>query len=161
MQKIITHLWFDSQAEEAAKFYVALFKNSRIKGTTRYPKSAVAVAGRPEGSVMSVNYELDGQEFIAINGGPQFKFSEAISLLVQCESQEEIDALWDKLLQGGEAQACGWLKDKYGLSWQIAHVDVGKMVHDPDPAKVDRLMQAMFKMQKLDVKVLKQAYEHG
>jgi predicted 3-demethylubiquinone-9 3-methyltransferase (glyoxalase superfamily) len=139
---------------------VSAFKNSRITGISHYPKSAVAVAGRPEGSVMTVTFELDGQQFIALNGGPHFKFSEAISLLVQCESQEELDTLWDKLLQdGGKVQQCGWLTDKYGLSWQISHVDLDKMIHDPDPARIDRMMQAMFQMKKLDVPALKRAYE--
>lgn len=160
MQKIVTHLWFDHQAEEAARFYVSLFKNSRIKAISRYPKSAEGVAGKPAGSVMTVAFELDGQEYIALNGGPHFKFSEAISLLVQCESQAEMDRLWDKLLEGGgEEQACGWLKDKYGVSWQISHVALEKLVYDPDPAKVDRMMQVMFKMKKLDVDRLQQAAE--
>jgi predicted 3-demethylubiquinone-9 3-methyltransferase (glyoxalase superfamily) len=155
MQKIVTHLWFDTQAEEAARFYVSLFKNSRIKAVSRYPKSAEPVAGKTAGSVMTVAFELDGQEYIALNGGPQFPFSEAISLLVQCESQEEMDRLWDKLLEGGgQEQACGWLKDKYGLSWQISHVSLEKLVYDPDPAKVDRMAQAMFTMKKLDVQRL-------
>lgn len=158
MQRIVTHLWFDHQAEEAARFYVSLFKNSRIKAISRYPKSAEGVAGKPAGSVMTVAFELDGQEYIALNGGPHFKFSEAISLLVQCESQAEIDRLWAKLLEGGgQEQACGWLKDKYGLSWQISHVSLEQLVYDPDPAKVDRMMQAMFKMKKLDVAQLQHA----
>jgi predicted 3-demethylubiquinone-9 3-methyltransferase (glyoxalase superfamily) len=161
MQKIVTHLWFDSQAEEAAKFYVSAFKNSRIKSLSRYPAAAVAVTGKPEGSVMTVTFELDGQEFIALNGGPHFKFTEAVSLLVQCESEKELDELWDKLLEGGEVQQCGWLKDKYGLSWQISHVDLEKIVNDPDPVKVGRMMQAMFQMKKLDVPALKRAYAQG
>ncbi len=158
MPRIVVHLWFDNQAEEAARFYVSLFKNSRIKAVSRYPKSAEAVAGKSAGSVMTVAFELDGQEYIALNGGPQFKFNEAASLLVQCESQEEIDRLWARLLEGGgQEQACGWLKDKYGLSWQISHVALEKLVYDADPAKVDRMMQAMFKMKKLDVAQLQQA----
>jgi predicted 3-demethylubiquinone-9 3-methyltransferase (glyoxalase superfamily) len=158
MQKIVTHLWFDTQAEEAARFYVSLFKNSRIKGIAHYPKSAEGVAGKPAGSVMVVSFELDGQEYIALNGGPQFKFTEAISLLVQCESQEEIDRLWAKLLEGGgQEQACGWLKDKYGVSWQLSHPALDEIVFDRDTAKVDRMMQAMFKMKKLDVARLQQA----
>ena len=158
MQKVVTHLWFDHQAEEAARFYVSLFKNSRIKSISRYPKSAEPVAGKPAGSVMTVAFELDGQDYVALNGGPQFKFNEAVSLLVQCESEEELDRLWNKLLaDGGQEQPCGWLKDKFGLSWQISHVDLEKLVYDPDPAKVDRMMQAMFKMKKLDVRRLKEA----
>jgi predicted 3-demethylubiquinone-9 3-methyltransferase (glyoxalase superfamily) len=160
MPKIVTHFWFDTQAEEAARFYVSLFKNSRIKAISRYPKSAEPVAGKAAGSVMTVAFELDGQEYIALNGGPQFKFTEAVSLLVECESQEEMDRLWNKLLEGGgEEQACGWLKDKYGLSWQISHVALEKLVYDPDPAKVDRMAQAMFSMKKLDVARLQQAAE--
>ena len=162
MPKIVTHLWFDHQAEEAARFYVSLFKNSRIKAISRYPKSAEAVAGKPAGSIMTVAFELDGQEYIALNGGPHFKFNEAVSLLVECESQAEIDRLWAKLLEGGgQEQACGWLKDKFGLSWQISHVSLEKLVYDPDPAKVDRMMQAMFKMKKLDVDQLQQAAASG
>ena len=158
MQKIVTHLWFDHQAEEAARFYVSLFKNSRIKAISRYPKSAESVAGKAAGSVMTVSFELDGQEYIALNGGPQFPFNEAISLLVQCESQEEMDRLWNKLVEGGgQEQACGWLKDKYGVSWQISHVSLEKLVYDPDPEKVGRMAQAMFSMKKLDVATLEQA----
>lgn len=158
MQRIVTHLWFDHQAEEAARFYVSLFKNSRIKATSRYPKSAESVAGKPAGSVMTVAFELDGQEYIALNGGPHFKFNEAVSLLVECESQEEMDRLWAALLEGGgQEQACGWLKDKFGLSWQISHVSLEKLVYDPDPAKVDRMMQVMFKMKRLDVAQLQAA----
>jgi predicted 3-demethylubiquinone-9 3-methyltransferase (glyoxalase superfamily) len=158
MQRIVTHLWFDTQAEEAARFYVSLFKNSRIKGIARYPKSAEAVAGKPAGSIMTVEFELDGHQYIALNGGPQFKFTEAVSLLVECESQDELDRLYAGLLEGGgQEQACGWIKDKFGLSWQISHVALEKLVYDPDPAKVDRVMQAMLKMKKLDVARLQQA----
>ncbi len=158
MQKIVTHLWFTDQAEEAARFYVSLFKNSRLKAISYYPKSAEAVSGRPAGSVLTVSFELDGQEYIALNGGPDFKFNEAISLLVKCESQEEMDRLYDGLIaDGGKAQPCGWLKDKYGLSWQISHVALEKLVFDPDPAKVDRMMAAMFSMTRLDVARLQEA----
>ena len=160
MQKIVTHLWFDTQAEEAARFYVSLFKNSRIKAISRYPKSAEPVAGKPAGSVMTVAFELDGQEYIALNGGPHFKFSEAISLLVKCESQEVMDRLWSRLLEdGGQEQQCGWLKDKYGVSWQISHVALEQLVFDPDLEKVDRMSQAMFNMKKLDVARLQKAAE--
>ena len=158
MQRIVTHLWFDSQAEEAARFYVSLFKNSRIKAISRYTKSVEAVAGKPAGSVMTVSFELDGQEYIALNGGPNFKFNEAISLLVQCESQEEMDRLWTKLTEnGGQEQPCGWLKDKYGVSWQISHVALEKFIYDTDTAKVDRMMKAMLQMKKIDVAKLQQA----
>jgi len=158
MQRIVTHLWFDTQAEEAARFYVSLFKNSRVKAISRYTKSVEAVAGKPAGSVMTVSFELDGQEYIALNGGPNFKFNEAISLLVQCESQEEMDRLWTKLTEnGGQEQPCGWLKDKYGVSWQISHVALEKFIYDTDTAKVDRMMQAMLKMKKIDVAKLQQA----
>lgn len=158
MPKIVTHLWFNDQAEEAAKFYVSVFKNSRIKAVSRYPKSAEAVSGKPAGSVMTVSFELNGKEFIALNGGPHFQFNEAISLLVECESQQEMDRLWEQLTaDGGKPQPCGWLKDKYGVSWQISHVELEKLVYDPDPARVDRLMQAMFKMSKLDARQLQEA----
>lgn len=161
MQKIVTHLWFNDQAEAAANFYVSLFKNSSIGAISRYPKSAEGVAGRPVGSVMTVSFTLDGQEYIALNGGPHFKFSEAISLLVKCDSQEEIDRLWAKLTaDGGQEQPCGWLKDKYGLSWQISHTELEQLVH-ADPAKVDRMFQAMLKMIKLDVRKLQQAAHAG
>lgn len=158
MQKIITHLWFDSQAEEAANFYVSVFKSSKVVGISRYTAAASEVAGRPKGSVMTVEFELDGQKFIALNGGPQFKFSEAISLLVNCTSQEEIDKLWQKLSSGGEDGPCGWLKDKYGLSWQIVPTVLAEMVRDPDAKKVDRVMSAILKMKKLDLRKLEQAY---
>lgn len=158
MPKIVTHLWFNDQAEEAAAFYVSVFKNSRIKAVSRYPKSAEAVSGKPAGSVMTVSFELNGKEFIALNGGPHFQFNEAISLLVECESQQEMDRLWEQLTaDGGKPQPCGWLKDKYGVSWQISHVELEKLVYDPDPARVDRLMQAMFKMSKLDARQLQEA----
>lgn len=159
MQKIVTHLWFNDQAEAAANFYVSLFKNSRIKAISRYPKSAEAVSGRPAGSVMTVAFVLDGQEYIALNGGPHFQFSEAISLLVECESQEEIDRLWSKLTaDGGKEQPCGWLKDKYGLSWQISHAGLDQLIYT-DPAKADRMFAAMLTMTRLDVRRLQEAAE--
>lgn len=158
MQKIITHLWFDNQAEEAANFYVSVFKNSKVGAIARYTAAASEVAKRPKGSVMTVEFELDGQQFIALNGGPEFKFSEAISVLVNCTSQEEIDRLWQKLSSGGEEGPCGWLKDKYGLSWQITPTVLREMVRDPDAKKADRVMSAMLKMKKLDLRRLEQAY---
>jgi len=159
MQKIITHLWFDDQAEAAAKFYTSLFRNSRIGRTTRYPENVAGMIGMRAGSVMTVEFELDGQLFYALNAGPTFKFNESISLFVNCENQAEIDALWNRLLEGGQAQQCGWLKDKYGLSWQIVPTVLGEMQHDPDPEKVSRVMGAMMRMIKLDIKALQQAYD--
>ena len=155
MQKIIPFLWYDSQAEEAAKFYTSIFKQSKITNLTRYG----AAGPGPAGSVMTVAFELDGQEFIALNGGPQFKFTEAISLSVTCTTQEEVDHFWEKLSEGGEQGPCGWLKDKYGLSWQVNPTILGEMLADPDPRKAGRVMEAMLKMKKIDIKVLKQAYE--
>src|SRR6059036_2535986 len=159
MQKIITHLWFDNQAEEAARFYVSLFKNSKILSVARYGEAGSKVAGRPQGSVMTVRFQLEGQEFIALNGGPHFKFTEAISLLVNCQTQAEVDELWEKLSQGGEKGPCGWLKDKYGLSWQIFPTLLGEMLQDKDAEKSERVMKALLQMNKLDIKTLKQAYE--
>jgi predicted 3-demethylubiquinone-9 3-methyltransferase (glyoxalase superfamily) len=154
MQKIITHLWFDDQAEQAARLYTASFKNSKIGKITRYGDAGAAISGRQKGSVMSVEFELDGQQFYALNGGPMFKFNEAVSLFVNCEDQAEVDALWGKLLQGGQAQQCGWLKDKFGVSWQIVPTVLGKMMQDPDPKKVESVMQAVLKMVKLDIAAL-------
>jgi predicted 3-demethylubiquinone-9 3-methyltransferase (glyoxalase superfamily) len=153
-QKITTFLWFDNNAEEAAKFYVSVFKNSRILETTRYTDAGPG----PEGSVMTVSFELDGEQFTALNAGPQFKFTEAISLVVHCESQEEVDYFWDKLTaDGGQESDCGWLKDKYGLSWQITPDALIELIKDSDRAKVKRVMEAMMKMKKLDIKTLEQA----
>lgn len=159
MQKITPFLWFDNQAEEAMKFYVSLFKNSKIVSLSRYGESGAKAAGRPKGTVMTGTFQLDGQEFVAINGGPHFKFTEAISLVVNCETQEEVDKVWEKLSEGGSEGQCGWLKDKYGLSWQIVPTALGKMVSDPDPAKAERVMKAMLPMKKIDLKTLKRAYD--
>lgn len=149
MKKITPFLWFDTQAEEAMKFYVSIFKNSKVLGVTP----------GPEGRAMSVSFELEGQEFIGLNAGPQFKFNEAISFFVDCETQEEVDELWRKLTaEGGEESMCGWLKDKYGLSWQIIPRGLGQMLNDPDPARAQRVMQAMLKMNKIDLAGLEQAY---
>jgi predicted 3-demethylubiquinone-9 3-methyltransferase (glyoxalase superfamily) len=156
MQKIVTFLWFDNQAEEAANFYVSLFNNSKIGSVRRYGKAGPG----PEGSVMSVTFQLEGQEFFALNGGPHFKFTPAISLFVNCESQEEVDQLWDKLSAGGRKDRCGWLQDKYGLSWQIIPTALGKLMGDPDPQKSSRVMKAMLQMDKIDVKKLNEAYEN-
>lgn len=155
MQKITPFLWFDDQAEEAANFYVSIFKNSKIVNIARYGEAGPG----PAGTIMTVAFELNGQEFTALNGGPEFKFTEAISFFVNCESQQEVDELWEKLSEGGEEGPCGWLKDKYGLSWQIVPTVLGEMLNDPDPAKAQRVTKAMLQMQKIDIAGLKQAYE--
>jgi predicted 3-demethylubiquinone-9 3-methyltransferase (glyoxalase superfamily) len=155
MQKITPFLWFDDQAEEAMNFYVSIFKNSKVGSITRYGEAGPG----PKGTVMSATFNLDGQEFFALNGGPLFKFTEAISLFVNCETQQEVDELWDKLSAGGKKDRCGWLKDKYGLSWQIIPSVLGKMLGDKDADKAKRVMQAMLKMDKLDIKKLEQAYQ--
>ncbi len=153
MQKITPFLWFDGQAEEAVKFYTSIFKNSKLKKIARYTK----VGPGPEGSVMTVAFTLNGQDFVALNGGPNFKFTEAISLVVNCETQAEVDSYWKKLSAGGKKVACGWLKDKYGLFWQITPTMLTKLIADKDPDKVNRVMTAMMKMVKLDIKKLKAA----
>ncbi len=155
MQKITTFLWFNDNAEEAAKFYTSIFKNSKIGKITRYGDAGPG----PKGTVMTVIFELAGQEFMALNGGPQFKFTEAISLMVKCQSQKEVDELWEKLSEGGEKGPCGWLKDKFGLSWQVDPTVLGKMLSDSDPRKSQRVMKAMLKMSKIDIAALKRAYE--
>jgi predicted 3-demethylubiquinone-9 3-methyltransferase (glyoxalase superfamily) len=157
MQKITPFLWFNDQAEEAMNFYVSIFKNSKTGRVTRYPKDSPG----PEGKVMSVTFQLEGQEFMGLNGGPMFKFTEAISLFVDCETQEEVDELWARLSAGGEPGRCGWLKDKYGLSWQIIPRALMKLTQDPDPKKSQRVMQAMLKMSKIEVKALQEAYDQG
>ncbi len=159
MQKITPCLWFDDQAEEAAKFYVSIFKNSKIGNMTRYGEAGATVSGRPKGSVMTVTFEIEGQEFVALNGGPHFTFSEAISLMVKCETQQEIDEMWEELSHGGEEGPCGWLKDKYGLSWQIVSPEWNEMLRDKDVEKSERVMRAILQMTKPDIKALKQAYE--
>jgi predicted 3-demethylubiquinone-9 3-methyltransferase (glyoxalase superfamily) len=159
MQKITPCLWFDNQAEEAVNFYTSIFKNSKIGKVARYGEAGAKVSGRPKGTVMTVTCELDGQEFMALNGGPLFKFTEAISLAVNCKTQEEIDEFWEKLSAGGEKGVCGWLKDKYGLSWQIVPTVLGEMMQDKDAEKTERVMKALLQMEKLDIKKLQQAYE--
>jgi len=162
MQKISAFLWFDSQAEEAAKFYVGIFKNSKLGRITRYDDEVAEKIGRPAGSVMTVEFQLEGVEFVALNGGPQFKFTEAISFSVNCETQDEIDYFWEKLsADGGSTGPCGWLKDKFGLSWQVSPVVLGDMLADPDPAVAGRVMKAMMEMEKIDIAALKKAYESG
>jgi|SRR5690242_10003091 predicted 3-demethylubiquinone-9 3-methyltransferase (glyoxalase superfamily) len=153
MQKITPFLWFDTQAEEAAKFYVSLFPKSKILKTARYGEAGPG----PKGSVMTVEFELDGQRMIALNGGPQFKFTEAISLSVDCKDQKEVDHYWSRLSQGGQESMCGWLKDRYGLSWQVNPTILGKMLSDPDPKKAKRVMESMLKMQKIDIAALEAA----
>lgn len=160
MQRITPCLWFDDQAEQAAKFYTEVFKNSRIKKISRYGKQGYEIHHRPEGSVMTVEFELDGQTFTALNGGPIFKLNEAISLQVDCATQEEVDYYWEKLSEGGDekAQQCGWLKDKYGLSWQIVPRVLVEMLNDPDAKKSQRVMAALLKMKKIEIETLKRAY---
>jgi predicted 3-demethylubiquinone-9 3-methyltransferase (glyoxalase superfamily) len=153
-QKIVTYLWFDGQAEEAAKHYTSIFKNSKILSVTRYGDAGPG----PKGTAMIVNFQLEGQEFIALNGGPQFKFTEAISLLVNCDTQKEVDDLWNKLSAGGEEGQCGWLKDKFGLSWQIIPTVLTELIQDRDPEKSKRAMQAMLQMKKIDIAALKRAH---
>src|SRR4030095_1551008 len=159
MQRISPFLWFDDKAEEAVKFYTSIFKNSKITNVARYGEAGAQVSGRPKGSVMTVAFQLDGQEFIALNGGPQFKFTEAVSFVVNCQTQEELDEYWKKLSDGGQEVQCGWLKDKYGLSWQLVPTVLEQLMSDPDPKKTERVMRAMLQMKKLDIKGLKQAYE--
>ena len=158
MQKITPFLWFDHQAEEAAKFYVSLFKNSKILNIARYGEGAPM----PKGTVMTVDFVLEGERFTALNGGPMFKFTEAVSFLVNCETQTEVDRFWDRLTaNGGEESQCGWLKDKYGLSWQIVPTVLARLLSDPDPVRAQRVMSAMLKMRKLDIDALKEAYGNG
>jgi predicted 3-demethylubiquinone-9 3-methyltransferase (glyoxalase superfamily) len=154
-------LWFDNQAEEAARFYTGIFKNSKIGIISRYDEAGHDVHGRPAGSVMTVEFELNGQPFTALNGGPHFKFNEAVSFQIMCESQEEVDHYWNKLSQGGDpnAQQCGWLKDKFGLSWQVIPTEMIQMLSDRDKEKRSRAMEAMLQMKKLDVAQLRQAFE--
>lgn len=159
MQKITPFLWFDNQAEEAMNFYVSVFKNSGVLSVQRYGQAAAEVSGRPKGSVMTASFLLDGQEFVALNGGPVYKISPAISFVVNCETQEEVDELWEKLTAGGEEVQCGWLTDKFGVSWQIVPTQLDKLLSDPDPVKSERVMQAMLQMKKIDIAGLKRAYE--
>lgn len=155
MQKITPFLWFDKDAEQAANFYVSIFKNSKLGQVTRYGDAGPG----PKGTAMSVTFELEGEEFFALNGGPQFKFTPAISFFVNCETQQEVDDLWEKLSAGGKKDRCGWLTDKFGLSWQIIPTALGKMLGDKDPKKSSRVMQAMLQMSKLEIETLKKAYE--
>ena len=154
MQKITTCLWFDNNAEEAVNFYTSTFKNSKVLEVSRWGEGGPG----PEGSVLTMRFQLDGVELMALNGGPAFKFTEAISLSVDCQSQEEVDDLWEKLTKGGSEDQCGWLKDKFGLSWQIVPRALPELLGDPDPEKSKRVMEAMFKMKKIDIKALQEAY---
>ncbi|HTR39874.1 MAG TPA: VOC family protein [Bryobacteraceae bacterium] len=155
MQKITPFLWFDTQAEEAANFYVSIFKNSKIGSIRRYGDAGPG----PKGSVMTITFQIEGQDFVALNGGPVFKFTPAISFFVDCQTQEEVDQLWAKLSEGGRTDQCGWLQDKFGISWQIIPNVLMKLLGDPDPAKATRVMKAMLQMTKIDIRRLQQAYE--
>ncbi len=157
MQRITPFLWFDGQAEEAARFYVSLFRNSKITAITHYDDAGAKASGRPAGSVMTVAFQLEGQEFVALNGGPHYKFTEAVSFVVNCEKQKEVDDYWARLSEGGEEGPCGWLKDRYGLSWQITPTILPRLLSDPDPKKAQRAMKAMLQMKKIEIKALQQA----
>jgi predicted 3-demethylubiquinone-9 3-methyltransferase (glyoxalase superfamily) len=161
VQRLTPCLWFDDQAEEAARFYASIFKNSKIGDVARYTEVGQEVHGRPPGSAMTVAFQLDGQEFLALNGGPAFKFNEAISLIVNCDTQAEVDYYWQRLSEGGDEQAqqCGWLKDKYGVSWQVVPTAMGELMSGPLPGGAQRATAAMLKMKKLDLEVLRRAYE--
>lgn len=154
MQKISPFLWFDSPAEEAVNFYISVFRNSKVLSTTRYTEAGPG----PAGSVLTIGFRIEGQDFVALNGGPAFTFSQAISFVVNCKTQQEIDRYWVKLSEGGEQQACGWLKDKYGVSWQIVPDVLSGMLNDPDPEKAGRVMKAMLRMGRLEIAPLKKAY---
>ena len=160
MQKITPCLWFDKQAEEAANYYTSIFKNSKIGNITRYGKEGYEIHGREEGTVLTIDFEIEGQRFTALNGGPVFKFNEAISFVVHCKTQKEVDYYWDKLSEGGDekAQQCGWLKDKYGVSWQIVPDVLEEMLQDRDPVKSERVMKSLLQMKKLDMGKLMRAY---
>lgn len=159
MQKITPFLWFDGNAEEAAHFYTSIFKNSKIGSISRYSEEPAKASGRPVGTAMVVPFHLDGQEFMALNGGPTFRFTEAISFVVNCETQVEVDAFWEKLSEGGQKSRCGWLKDKYGVSWQIVPNTLGRLMGTASPEQSKRVMQAVMQMDKIEIRVLEQAYE--
>jgi predicted 3-demethylubiquinone-9 3-methyltransferase (glyoxalase superfamily) len=157
-QKITPFLWFDDRAEEAAKLYTSIFKNSRLGEISRYDEETANVSGRPKGSVMTVAFEIEGQEFVALNGGPVFKLNESVSFIVNCDTQEEVDYFWSKLSAGGEESRCGWLKDKFGLSWQVVPTVLNEMLKDKDATRAKRVMRAMLQMDKIDIPTLKKAY---
>ncbi len=158
MQKISPCLWFDSNGEEAANFYVSIFKGSKIGSIARYGESGAGVSGRPKGSVMTVSFRLEGQEFVALNGGPTFKLNEAISFVVNCRDQKEVDYYWEKFTEGGEEVQCGWLKDRFGVSWQVVPAILGKLLAGKDAKKSERVMNELLQMKKIDIKKLEQAY---
>ncbi len=161
MQKITPFLWFDDQAEAAANYYVSIFKNSKISSVQRYDDAAAQASGRPKGSVMTVAFLLDGQEFVALNGGPVYKITPAVSFVVNCDTQAEIDDMWGKLTAGGEEVQCGWLTDKFGVSWQVVPTTLDQLICGSDPAKSGRAMQALMQMKKIDIAVLQRAYNQG
>lgn len=159
MQQLIPHLWFDDQAEQAAKFYTSVFKDAKILNTVRYPKAAEEVSGKKAGSVMTVEFELNGQRFVALNGGPEFRFNESVSFMIPCADQKEVDYYWQRLTEGGEESVCGWLKDRFGLSWQVVPERLSEMLEDGDERKVEAVTAAFLQMKKLDVATLEQAYK--
>lgn len=161
MPRISHCLWFDDQAEEAANFYVSIFKNGKVGKISRYGEEGHEIHGKPAGSVMAVEFELEGQKYLALNGGPQFKFNESFSIVVNCETQEEVDYFWKKLTDGGKEGHCGWLKDKYGVSWQVVPTILGKMLSDSDHKKSQRVTKAFLQMKKFDIETLKRAYQQG
>ncbi len=161
MQKITPFLWFDTQAEEAANFYTSIFRNSGITKVTRYDEASAKASGRPLGSVLTVAFRLNGQEFVALNGGPVFRFNESISFVVNCDTQQELDEIWARLTDGGEEVQCGWLKDRYGVSWQVVPANIAELVSGPNPARAQRAMAAMLQMVKIDIAKLQEAYEQG
>lgn len=158
MHRITPFLWFNKQAEEAVNFYTSIFPNSKILDIVRYDEVGAKAAGMPEGTVMTISFILDGQEFIALNGGPEFKFTEAISFVINCQTQEEVDNFWNKLSEGGEKGVCVWLKDKYGVSWQVVPIVLNELLQDKDKEKAKKVMEAVLKMDKIDINILKQAY---
>jgi predicted 3-demethylubiquinone-9 3-methyltransferase (glyoxalase superfamily) len=159
MRKIIPCLWYDENAEDAVNFYASIFENLKVTNIARYGEAAAAASGRPKGSVMTITFELKGQEFMALNGGPAFKFTPAISLMVNCDTQEEVDRLWERLSEGGETEVCGWLKDKFGVSWQIVPAVLGEMMQDTDTQRTNSVMEALIQMKKLDIQALEEAYQ--
>ncbi|MBI5290130.1 MAG: VOC family protein [Chloroflexi bacterium] len=159
MQQLIPHLWYDNEAEEAANFYTGIFKNSKILSTVRYPKAAEEVSGKKAGSVMTVEFEINGHRFVALNGGPDFKFNESVSFIIPCRDQKEIDYYWQRLTEGGEESVCGWLKDRFGLSWQVVPEQLNEMLEDNDQGKVEAVTSAFMQMKKLDIAALQEAYK--
>jgi predicted 3-demethylubiquinone-9 3-methyltransferase (glyoxalase superfamily) len=160
MRQLTPNLWFDNEAEEAAKFYTSIFENSRIHSIQRYPEAATEVSGKPAGSVLTVEFEIEGQRFVALNGGPEFKFNESVSFMIPCKDQREVDYFWSRLIDGGgEESMCGWLKDKFGLSWQVVPERLNEMMEDKDQKKVEAVTAAFLQMRKLDLATLEQAYK--